>query len=132
MPISFCILITGSPTNSQAHLSALRFSKAVVKQGHRVIKVFFYQEAVHVANLLIKKPSDENQLSENWANFAEQNNIALEACITASERRGIINHENNESLPNTCSNMHPAFSSVGLAQLVKTTKQPELKLIHFK
>jgi tRNA 2-thiouridine synthesizing protein D len=128
----FCILVTGSPTNSQANLSAMRFCKAVVKQNYQVAKVFFYQEATHVANQWAKKPSDENQLAEGWSLFAEENNALLEVCITAAERRGIISSESQSNTEEQISNLHPAFSLVGLAQLVESINQPHMKLVHFK
>lgn len=122
----FCILITGSPTNSQAHLSALRFSHALVEQNHKIFSIFFYQEAVHIANQFIHKPSDEAQLSQEWANLANQNQIELQVCVSACERRGIIQQQTNEQ------NLHPAFSIVGLSQLAVAMNSSNIKLVHFK
>ncbi len=56
--LSFSVLISGSPFQSSAHHSALRFIEAVYKQGHTVNCAFFYSEAVQVANDLICPAND--------------------------------------------------------------------------
>lgn len=137
---SFTILVSGSPTTSQAHLSAMRFIKALFAKQQTLLCVFFYQEATHVANLLVNKPSDEAQLAQRWADLARQYSFELQVCVTAGERRGIIaagenvaaeNQYNENNTQEKTANLHKAFSAVGLAQLALAMNQAS-RLLHFK
>ncbi len=115
--ISYAILVTGSPTKSQAHLSAIRFINAAVELGHKVTSVFFYQDAVHVANQLTLKPDDEYQLTQEWAKLAKNNNFELQVCVAASNRRGIISTEEAQQNKLELINLHHDYSVLGLGQL---------------
>jgi tRNA 2-thiouridine synthesizing protein D len=117
MSISYAILVSGSPTQSQAHLSAIRFIRASIALGHKIQSVFFYQEAVLVANRLILKPSDEYQLTNEWTKLAKINNFELQVCVAASNRRGIISLEEAEQHQITEANLHSEFTVLGLGQL---------------
>lgn len=122
---TFSILVSGSPTQSQAHLSAIRFINAATQMSHSIEQVFFYQEAVLVANRYIQKPGDELQLTQQWVTLSQQHQFELQVCIAASGRRGIISKENvkNMSMANNRTpdqmggNLSPGFSLVGLGQL---------------
>jgi len=117
MPASFSILVTGSPTTSQAHISALRFIAALVKSGHQVANVFFYQDAVHVANKFSAKPSDELQLTTKWVELSKQHNFELQVCVAASNRRAIISAEEAENNGFEFVTLNNGFTSLGLGQL---------------
>ncbi|TQV86498.1 sulfurtransferase complex subunit TusD [Aliikangiella coralliicola] len=132
MSVSFTILVTGSPTNSQAHLSALRFANAVIENNHSISSVFFYQEAVHVANGYIIKPSDEAQLTQKWATLSAEHNVELQVCVAAANRRGVI--DANEASLNALEHhsIHPAFSILGLGQFAAKLSEAKTKIVQFK
>lgn len=117
MQRSFSILVTASPTQSQGHLSAIRFIDAAVKLGHVVDSVFFYQEATAVANGLVIKPDDELQLTQKWIDLAKSNRFELQVCVAASNRRGIISPEEAAQNGLNQHNLNSEFTVTGLGQL---------------
>ena len=132
MSVSITILVTGSPTNSQAHLSALRFANAAVQNNHLIKSIFFYQDAVNVANRYIIKPSDEAQLSEQWAKLAKKHEFELQVCVAAANRRGILSNEEAQLNQLEQHSLHPAFSILGLGQLAAALSDPNTKIVQFK
>ena len=123
MTVSYSILVTGSPTKSQAHLSAIRFINTSIALGHKITSVFFYQEAVHVANRLTLKPGDEFQLTEEWAKLSKKNDFELQVCVAASNRRAVISEEEAQQNHLTETSLHSAFTVLGLGQLAVALSQ---------
>lgn len=129
---TFIVLVTGSPNSSQAHLSALRFVKAALIKKQQIGSIFFYQEAVSVANKYICKPSDETDLLNEWEKISRDNNIELQVCIAAANRRGVLSGEEATQNQIEGNSLHPAFSILGLGQLAAALCNKDNKLIHFK
>ncbi|WP_196137532.1 sulfurtransferase complex subunit TusD [Aliikangiella sp. G2MR2-5] len=132
MSTCFTLLVTGSPTNSQAHLSAIRFAKAALAAGQKIANIFFYQEAVLVASEFIIKPDDEAQLTEEWEELCNKNGIELQVCIAAGNRRGIIEQEEANLKGKSGASIRPGFKVLGLGQFAAALSSGENKLVHFK
>ena len=128
----FIILVTGSPTASQAHLSAIRFAKALLASGHTIASIFFYQDAVLFANRFTLKPQDEAQLQDQWIQISQENDIELQVCVAAGNRRGVINEEEASQHQLDVFSIHSSFQVLGLGQLASALGQSNLKLIQFK
>ena len=73
--LSYTIVISGAPYSSQAPGSALAFCRALVRQGHRIDRVFLYGEGVLLASLLSAPPSDEENLRDRWCDFLAEHQI---------------------------------------------------------
>ncbi|MGX5201567.1 sulfurtransferase complex subunit TusD [Aliikangiella sp. IMCC44632] len=129
-PIS--LLVTGSPNHSQAHLSALEYCKAVKASQHKIESVFFYQDAVLVANQLGLKPTDETNLLQCWKEDSQQQGYELQVCVAASNRRGVISQEEAQTNQLNCHNLDPQFKVVGLGQLAALMANDTHTLVHFK
>jgi tRNA 2-thiouridine synthesizing protein D len=129
-PIS--LLITGSPHHSQAHLSALEYTQAASACQYKIESVFFYQDAIHVANQLGLKPSDEANLLTRWKDDAIQLGYELQVCVAASNRRGVVSAEEAQTNQLNCSNLDPQFKVVGLGQLAAVMSNDQQTLVHFK
>lgn len=128
----FTLLITASPQKSQAHLTALKFANTLTEQNTPIRSIFFYQDAVLVADNYAMPPSDEPQLAELWTSFAKQNDIELQTCVAACLRRGVIDeHEANENQLGSA-NLNSGFSIVGLGQFAAALSESNSKLVHFK
>lgn len=79
----FTLTLTASPFASDQHERAQRFVAAALSQPqHRVLQVFFYQEAVLAA-------LPEQPVERAWRALAEQADCPLYVCVSAAERRGI-------------------------------------------
>jgi len=110
----FNILVTGGVYASQSAYSALQFCKAAINDGHCIDQVFFYQDGVTQASELAVALSDEFQPLEHWVELAQQHNVPLIVCVSAAERRGVLNSEQAEEFAKNNSNLHASFSVEGL------------------
>ena len=58
--------------------------------GHEVVRVFFYHEGVYHAFRYAAPPDDEIQSAARWSRLANKFNIDLVVCISAAQRRGLL------------------------------------------
>lgn len=128
----FTILVTGSHTQSQAHHSAIRFIRSAIKQNCEIKNVFFYQDAVSVANRYLCIPQDETQLTSQWVQLANEHQFELQVCVAASNRRGIVNEEESQMNAKQGESLEESFSVLGLGQLAAAMSDHSTQLIHFK
>lgn len=108
------LLIQGSPDDSDACDHALRFAKAVVRRRHTLYRVFFYKDAVQIANDPFKLSELGRIRRQAWLDFATESRIELQVCVGAAERRGI-----SSSIKDKSSSVD--FAIVGLGQFVECT-----------
>lgn len=108
------LLVQGAPYSSYACEQALSFAKAVVRKQITLFRVFFYKDAVSIANRNFELPSDEWNIQKAWLDFAKSNQVELMICIGAAQRRGvgpsIVQSDENEG-----------FKIVGLGQFIEAT-----------
>ena len=106
--MNICLLIQGGPIPTSALSTALNFAREAVSQGHVLYRVFFYKDAVHIANRFNSVSADENDLQAHWTVLAKDSDTDLSVCIAAGQRRGIVS-----------TNIADGFSIVGLGQMVE-------------
>jgi len=63
-------------------------------------------------------PQEEDSVIERWAALSKNHSIELAVCIAASLKRGVINDEARDRYEKPAANLHPAFTIVGLGQLI--------------
>ena len=83
------ILVNEGPFTHQASDSAYQFAKAAIEKGHKVARVFFYNDGVFNANKLSEPQSDDRNLVALWSELGKAHDIDLVVCIAAALRRGI-------------------------------------------
>lgn len=128
----YSLLITGSPYQSKACHSALRFAKASIETYPNAIEgVFFYEDAVLIGNQCEQTPRDEFSIQKAWQSFAQEHNIPLFLCIAASVRRGIISEEEGRRYESEQHTLAPSFQLEGLGTLV-TLMSSNNKIIQFR
>ena len=127
---SFTLLVTASPYSTQGQFSALHFVKSLLKQGHSIKRIFFYADGVLVASRLNHPPSDEINLTKEWAKLAINNDFELIVCVTAAIKRGIVNSLEADRNALTGDNLDPAFEISGLGQLTEAMLETD-RLITF-
>ncbi|MBF0264295.1 MAG: sulfurtransferase complex subunit TusD [Gammaproteobacteria bacterium] len=128
--MKFTILINEGPYQHQAADSAYQFAKAALEKGHEIFRVFFYNDAVNNATRLAIPPQDDRNITVQWAELAEQNNLDMVVCIAAAQRRGMLDDDERDRQGKDASNIHPAFRISGLGQLVEGGIQSD-RLITF-
>jgi len=87
--MKFGILVNEGPFTHQASDSAYRFTVAAIEKGHKVERVFFYNDGVNNANKLSEPQSDDRNLVKLWSTLGQENEIDLVVCVAAALRRGI-------------------------------------------
>lgn len=117
------LLVQGNPFSSHACEQALEFAKAIIRNQYRLYRVFFYKDAVLIANRSLKVPSDERNIQHEWIEFASQQSIQLCVCVGACERRGIHYKLDADS--------SHSFEIVGLGQLTEAMFESD-RLVTFQ
>ncbi|WP_115895992.1 sulfurtransferase complex subunit TusD [Marinomonas pollencensis] len=130
--MQYALLVTGSPYQTKACHSALKFLKAaLLNPQHTPIGVFFYEEAVLIGNALSQPPRDEFDLRKEWAELAKAHHIPLYLCIAASVRRGIVNETESKRYELSQHSLAEGFQLEGLGTLVELMNTTS-KLIQFR
>ena len=112
--MNISLLVQGDPLSTNSPSLALHFAREAVSQGHALYRVFFYKDAVHLANRFISVPSDETDLQSEWQTFAKDSGTELTVCIAAGQRRGIAEDV-----------IADGFSIVGLGQMVEAMAESD-------
>lgn len=126
----FTLVITGAPYSSQAPQTALGFARAALAANKRIDRVFLYGDGVHLASVLSTPPSDEQNLSEDWAGFLAEHNIPGVACIASALRRGIVNQPEMQRYQLAASNLRAPFEIAGLGEWVDSVAS-ESRVLYF-
>ncbi len=125
------VLISGGLYSSQSAYTALQFCRAAVGAGHAISQAFFYQDGASNANQLSVPLSDEFDAVSEWAQFADQHQIELVACVSAAERRGVLNAEQAGEFAKQSSNLHSQFVIAGLGALHQAALDSD-RMVSFK
>lgn len=127
---SFTILVTLAPFDKQDPYSAYRFAKALLTAGHQLNGVFFYQSGVVNSNSFQAGHSDEINMYQLWCELATRYQVPLQVCVTAANRRGVINNEDAQDRDIKHFNLSAPFTEVGLGDLVTLINSSD-RLVQF-
>ncbi|MBL0710280.1 MAG: sulfurtransferase complex subunit TusD [Colwellia sp.] len=114
------VVIT-TPPYSPLTITALNYIEAALQSNISLIGVFFYQDGVLNANSKVHIASDEFQTVKRWQYLYETHKLPLHLCITAAEKRGLYDEDDNE----TISLIHDAFTISGLGELVELSSNAD-------
>lgn len=117
----FSLVIHGTAPTSYAAHSGLKFAHAVINGGHEIARVFFYHDAVRIADGNVVLPQDEVSIAEQWREFASTNQVELNLCIAAALRRGVLNEAEQQRYQRPSANSLAEFEVVGLGQLIEAS-----------
>lgn len=99
--------------------------------GHELKGIFFYSEGVTHANGLTVIPTDELDTAKGFKALNQQHNIPLLICVTAAEKRGILNQEQAQIESLAHHNLDPHYTSAGLAEMAALAGESD-KVVQFK
>ncbi|WP_374572634.1 sulfurtransferase complex subunit TusD [Acinetobacter sp.] len=122
--MSTLLLITSAPTSIHAW-HALGLAQALQQKGED-FRVFFYQDAVAVANALQWVPDDQRKLTAEWQKLA----LRLPVCVSAALARGITDEENALRHNIQQHNLAAGFELAGLGELADAVQSSQ-RLIQF-
>ncbi|WGE41872.1 sulfurtransferase complex subunit TusD [Actinobacillus equuli] len=108
------VLAIKSPVyGAQGAYLAYQVAEALLAAKHSIKQVFFFQDGISNANALINPASDEINLLEKWQNLAKLHDLPLHLCISAAQRRGVVDHQTSK---NQQSNLAEGFILAGLGE----------------
>ena len=116
--MKFSVVIYAPPYSNQAAASALKFSRAVIANGHSIYRIFFFSDGVHNANSLAITPQDEVNLQAEWHDLIYEQNIDSVVCVTSGLKRGVIDSKESEKRNLGSSSMMSSSELSGLGQLI--------------
>lgn len=117
--MKFAIVIQSSPFSRQSTATAYRFAKALLEQEHELFRVFFYSDAVLLANNQVSPAQDEQQLPQLWQELGQKYNLDLVVCIAAAVRRGVLDSNEAKRYEKDTANLQQGFELSGLGQLAE-------------
>ena len=114
-------VVTGPAYGTQQASSAFQFAQALIVEGHELSSVFFYREGVYNANQLTSPASDEFDLVRAWQQLNAQHGVALNICVAAALRRGVVDETEAGRLGLASSNLQQGFTLSGLGALAEAS-----------
>ncbi|MCT2385702.1 sulfurtransferase complex subunit TusD [Erwinia pyrifoliae] len=115
----FCLMVTGPAFGTQHASSAWLFARELLAQGYTLESVFFYREGVLNASELNAPASDEVDLTRNWQQLHQQHAVALNVCVAAALRRGVVDKQETANLGLAAANLAEGFQLTGLGALAE-------------
>lgn len=119
-----------APAHSPASRRALRFSQAVLAQGHTIERLFFYQDGVHSASANVVSPQDEIDVAAQWRLFISEHALDAVVCIAAALRRGVLDEQEAARYHRPAANLPAPWVLSGLGQLHEAAQTAD-RLVSF-
>ncbi len=119
-----------APPHAPSSRRALRFAEAALAGGHEIVRLFFYQEAVHAASVLPVTAQDELDLPAAWRSFVSQHQLDAVVCIAAALRRGVLDAGEAQRYRRPAANLADGWALSGLGQLHEAAQEAD-RLICF-
>ena len=110
-----------APAHAPSSRRALRFAQAALDGGHEIVRLFFYQDGVHNGSGLHTPASDETDLVALWRDLAVAQGIAIDICVAAAMRRGVLDETESKSAGKAQFNLQAPFRLSGLGQLAEAS-----------
>jgi tRNA 2-thiouridine synthesizing protein D len=117
--MKFAIQIKSNPYQSSNAETAYQFVKSALEMGHEVLRVFFYQDGVYHAFRYASPPDDEQQFVVRWSALAQAFNIDLVVCVSAAQRRGLLEANEAKRVGKVDNDVADGFRIAGLGQWVE-------------
>lgn len=121
MKLRYCLLVTGPAYGTQQASAAYQFALALIASGHQLDSIFFYREGVLNGNQLSAPASDEFDLVRAWQRVAADHQVALNVCVAAALRRGVIDGDEARNQGTEFANLQAGFTLTGLGSLAEAS-----------
>ncbi len=127
--MKFGILVNEGPYTHQASDTAYHFTEAALKNGHEVVRVFFYHDGVNNGSRLGVPPQDDRNVTTRWSALGEEYNLDMVLCVAAAQRRGLLDEDEAKRAGKDADNMAPGFNISGLGQLIDAGIQADRLMV---
>jgi len=116
--MKFGIMINEGPYTHQASDSAYHFTEAALRNGHEIVRVFFYHDGVNNGTRLSQPPQDDRNITERWSALGKAHDVELILCVAAAQRRGLLDEGEAKRAGKDSNNIAAGFTISGLGQLI--------------
>ncbi len=127
--MKFAVVINEGPYTHQASDSGYMFAEAALRNGHEIVRIFFYHDGVNNGTRLSVPPQDDRNISARWSALAEKHQLDLVLCVAAAQRRGLLDGNEAKRAGKDSNNMAPGFSISGLGQLIDAGIQADRLIV---
>jgi tRNA 2-thiouridine synthesizing protein D len=127
--LKFGIMVNEGPYTHQASDTAYNFVTAALKQGHEIVRIFFYHDGVNNGSRLSSPPQDDRNISARWSELAANHQLDLVLCVAAAQRRGLLDAEEAKRAGKDGDNMAEGFNISGLGQLIDAGIQADRLMV---
>lgn len=127
--MKFGIMVSAGPYTHQASDTAYHFTEAALKNGHEIVRVFFYHDGVNNGTSLGVPPQDDRNITTRWSALAEKYDLDMVLCVAAAQRRGLLDQDEAKRAGKDVSNMAAGFNISGLGQLIDAGIQADRLLV---
>ena len=112
----YVIAVKSPIYGKQGAFLAYQFSEALIKKGHEISQIFFFQDGVSNGNALVYPANDEVNLRKHWQMFSITHNVPLYLCVAASQRRGVVDNLTTSTTDHY--NLAEGFTIAGLGEFM--------------
>lgn len=128
--MNFTVVVYAAPYSSQAAMSAYRFTRTLLEQGHRVDRLFFFSDGVHNASRLAAVGRDETSLQRLWDELIRQHELPSTVCVTSAVRRGILDAEEAKRHGHGSASLLESSRIAGLGDLIEAAAKSD-RVVNF-
>ena len=119
--LTYCLVVRCGPHQQSQALSAIEFARSLLERGHKLERVFFYQQGVLTASSLRSPAQGDLDITKQWQQLQKAHEFDLDACIAAALHNGIVNEEESQRYELSAHNLAHGFALAGLGQLASAT-----------
>ena len=119
--LNYCVIVRCAPDQQSQALSAIDFTRALLAKGHRLERVFFYQQGVLTASGLRTPAQGELDITKQWQQLQTDYQLNLDVCIAAALQHGIVDQNESQRYQLGAYNLATGFNLSGLGQLASAT-----------
>ncbi len=112
--MKFAIQINSSPWRSESCDTGYQFIRAALGLGHEIVRVFFYYDGAYNGLRWMTPPGDERPALRRWSELAAEHGVDLVICISAAQRRGLLEQEESPRLGKQDDDLAEGFRIAGL------------------
>ena len=112
--MKFAIQINSSPWKGQGCETAYQFSRVALSLGHQIVRIFFYSEGAYTGLRWMAPPEQEKPLVRRWSALAAEEGVDLVICISAAQRRGLLEANEGRRLGKLDDDLAEGFRIAGL------------------
>ena len=129
IPVKFAIQINSSPWHGQTCESAYQFIRAAIRLGHEIVRVFFYYDGAYNGFRWMSSSEAGQTAIRRWSLLAVEEGVDLAICISAAQRRGLLEQSEASRLGKQDDDLAEGFRIAGLGLWVEACLKADRLLV---